>query len=176
MSPPATQRVCVTYQIRHVTLLIKRQSQMSPTFHCAEPKRKVNRGAGVSFLIRQSQATGATIFATRCKALRRPCVKWPPEIEDPRSYAPVAQRIERLPPEQEAAGSSPAGRTNFHRNGGDFRARLNAWPVACPKCVRRVPRCPGSGLGSAFQRGPSRGTITTPPIGSSRRCRARNWP
>lgn len=26
-------------------------------------------------------------------------------------YAPVAQRIERLPPEQEAVGSSPPGRT-----------------------------------------------------------------
>ncbi len=33
----------------------------------------------------------------------------------PRTYAPVAQRIERLPPEQEAAGSSPAGRTKKPR-------------------------------------------------------------
>ena len=29
-------------------------------------------------------------------------------------YAPVAQRIERLPPEQEARGSSPLGRTTQH--------------------------------------------------------------
>ena len=57
---------------------------------------------------RRSSPRSATISNSRCKAVSTPCVKRS-GFEEPRTYAPVAQRIERLPPEQEAAGSSPAG-------------------------------------------------------------------
>src|SRR6058998_3002108 len=36
-----------------------------------------------------------------------------PHLVEWRERAPVAQRIERLPPEQKAVGSSPAGRASF---------------------------------------------------------------
>ena len=58
--------------------------------------------------------------------------------------APVAQRIERLPPEQEARGSSPLGRTNKTRASAaisdpllarDFPPVLRAF--SCVQCGRR---------------------------------------
>ena len=42
-------------------------------------------------------------------------------------YAPVAQRIERQPPELKAAGSNPAGRTKIKRALSRLRAPLIFW-------------------------------------------------
>jgi hypothetical protein len=45
--------------------------------------------------------------------------------------APVAQGIERLPPEQKAAGSNPAGGTTLTSANADFRTGLAIpYPIA----------------------------------------------
>ena len=53
--------------------------------------------------------------------------------------APVAQRIERQPPELKAAGSNPAGRTKNKRALSKLRASLFFWAIVdlqLKKCLR----------------------------------------
>ena len=57
--------------------------------------------------------------------------------------APVAQGIERLPPEQEVAGSNPAGRAIFFKNASPcfkvFKLALVGRTIFC--CIVIVQSC-----------------------------------
>lgn len=55
-----------------------------------------------------------------------------------RQPAPVAQRIERLPPEQEATGSSPVGRTKYSMPNAALESAAFNWFTVYGQCCRAM--------------------------------------